>query len=498
MDKFISNTTLTPHQAEIFKNIIHTITNNVQSILKSNDINDNLLSLFGPAGTGKSYLTTQIVKYFIENKDILNNGVYITAPTHKAVSVLSDILRDNKVYVSCKTIHSFLGIKPMRNFKTGEERFTVDKTVKILPTTTLLIVDESSMISFDLYQYIIDAMESGRVHTVLFIGDPYQLLPIDNSATNIFSLRHQYNLTEIVRQAKDSYIIKIATELRKRIASQNFINLKQFFKENYTNQIEFFHNQDEFIADFYKNKNWHKEDKILGSHTNNSVDAFNRIIRAQFWREKGNLTPPTLLPGDMLRFLDSYSASNINLYHNGQIVTLEQAELSYHDSLEIEYWKCKVVGANTQQVFRVVDPKSQLVFNDKLKNLIHLAKQAQKNKLGMQAKQYWEAYFYTRDMFAKVQYIFSSTIHKLQGSTYDDIYIDLFSLVDNPSMSDDDKYRLTYVAVTRARKNIKIFIPYFDDTATYPERQKTINVVQKHNEIDNMLKNIFKQNNLIF
>ena len=91
-------------------------------------------------------------------------------------------------------------------------------------------------------------------------------------------------------------------------------------------------------------------------------------------------------------------------------------------------------------------------------------------------------------MFADVQHVFSSTIHKLQGSTYDTSYVDIFSLVDNEYLSDDEKYRLIYVAITRARKNIKIFISKFD---TDIEEQKIINSVQKHNKIDNMLKNIF-------
>ena len=177
------------------------------------------------------------------------------------------------------------------------------------------------------------------------------------------------------------------------------------------------------------------------------------------------------------------------MYHNGQIVTIEEATLQFHETLGIEYWDCKVVGASEQQIFRVVDPDSKLIFNDKLQAIIKLAKQAQKDKEGYKAKQYWKAYFQTRDMFANVQYIFSSTIHKLQGSTYDDSYIDIFSLVDSNYLSDDEKYRLTYVAITRARKNIKIFIPKFNANG-FDEEQRVINAVQKHNEIDDMLRNI--------
>jgi ATP-dependent exoDNAse (exonuclease V) alpha subunit len=487
------NTTLTPHQLEIFNNIINDIKTNAQNVLKSNDIYDRLISLSGPAGTGKTYLTIQIVKYFCENKDILDEGLCITAPTHKAVSVFANILRENNIQASYRTIHSFLGIKPIRDYKTGKEKFTVDKSVKKPSRATLLLVDESSMISSDLYEYILEAVMDERVNIVLFIGDPYQLLPVDGSETEIFTLKHQYKLTEIVRQAKDSYIIKIATKLRERIANKDFIDLRQFFKENYESEIEFFYNQDEFVADFYKNKDWHKEDKILGSYTNQSVDGFNRIIRGQFWREKGQLNPPALLPGDMLRFLNAYVVNDVVMYHNGQTVTIEEAILRYHKTLEIEYWDCKVVGALQQQVFRVVDPNSNMVFNDKLKQIVSFAKEAQKNKDGYKAKQYWQAFFQTRDMFANVQYIFSSTIHKLQGSTYDTSYIDLFSLVDNEYISDDEKYRLAYVAITRARKNIKIFIPKFN---TDNEEQKIVNSVEKHHKIDNILENIFAKSSI--
>ena len=52
---------------------------------------------------------------------------------------------------------------------------------------------------------------------------------------------------------------------------------------------------------------------------------------------------------------------------------------------------------------------------------------------------------------------------KLRGSTYDTAYIDLFSLVGNRYLSDDEKYRLIYVAITRASQNVKIFIPSFEN-----------------------------------
>lgn len=58
-----------------------------------------------------------------------------------------------------------------------------------------------------------------------------------------------------------------------------------------------------------------------------------------------------------------------------------------------------------------------------------------------------------------MQYIHASTIHKLQGSTYNVSYVDLFFLCNNSYINSDKKYRLAYVAATRARENVKVFLP---------------------------------------
>lgn len=70
--------------------------------------------------------------------------------------------------------------------------------------------------------------------------------------------------------------------------------------------------------------------------------------------------------------------------------------------------------------------------------------------------EWWYKYFKLRDTFSDIQYVFASTIHKLQGSTYETAYIDLSSLIDNRNISKDLLFRLVYVAITRAKKCVKI------------------------------------------
>ena len=472
---------LTTHQREIFNNIVDLIDIRIKSVLKTDNIYDYMLSLTGAAGTGKTFLTAQIAKYFKDKKDT-DFSFTITAPTHKAVGVISEMLRKNKIQASCKTIHSFLGIKPFRDFDKGIETFKVDKTKKTHDSASILIVDESSMIGSELFEHIKEAIEEERVKFVFFIGDPFQLLPVDNSENQIYKLKNRFILQEVVRQAEDSYIIKIATKLRESIETKNFIPLRQFFSENYHEELTFFNNHSDFLADFYKNEEWYKEDKIIATYKNKDVDSFNNLIRTKFWEQKEVFNPPTFRIGDTLRFKEAYSVNDISLYHNGQIVELQSALLKYHDTLDINFWECREVGALDQQIFRVLEPASIKVFNDKLKLIVSTAKKAQHpNK-----KELWKTFYAVRDMFADVQYVHASTIHKLQGSTHDVAYIDLFSLSDNRYMSDDEKYRLTYVSITRASEDIKIFMPRFEVL----NKKALVNVADEFDAIDDILKNL--------
>ena len=58
------------------------------------------------------------------------------------------------------------------------------------------------------------------------------------------------------------------------------------------------------------------------------------------------------------------------------------------------------------------------------------------------------------DKFANIVYGYALTIHKSQGSTYQNVYIDY----KNVSINRNDKEQCFYTGITRASKNIKIYI----------------------------------------
>ena len=140
------------------------------------------------------------------------------------------------------------------------------------------------------------------------------------------------------------------------------------------------------------------------------------------------------------------------IFQTGEEVIINKAELLFDEELEIYYWECLPVGRSSLSSFKLVDPNSITKFNEILNDYAYFAK-IRNYSFNIQ---WCDKYFKLRDSFSDIQYSFASTIHKLQGSTYETAYIDLASLLNNRQISKDFLFRLVYVAITRAKKNVKI------------------------------------------
>ena len=450
-------------QNQAFKEILAKL----KEIVNTNMVWDNIISLSGAAGTGKTYLTAKLIKQLNDDYNIT-----ITAPTHKALQVLrKNILANDIENVETKTLQSFLNIRLVTNFDNGTQKFEPLKSKnKDTSKTDVLIIDESSMVSADLYSYILQAIESYRVKAVLFVGDEYQLLPVDNMDTKIFDIKSKYRLNKIVRQARDSYIINIATKARNIIKSKQYITLSEFFADDtFSSNIKFFNNTEEFYDDFCTPNNWATQDKVIASFTNKSVDTHNKIIRNRYWQERGKENIPTLLEDDKVIFQQANIIDERVVHQNSDIVKLSYAKKIYQESLQINYWDCKDLA---QQPFKVVDPASSARFKIVLDKI---AKDAKYEKNHQKRVEKWQLFYAIKETFIDVKYTYASTIHKLQGSTYETVYIDL-SEIEN--MKDKDMmFRLLYVAITRASKNVKILLSSEMKTNLADFQAKTLNSI---------------------
>ena len=148
--------------------------------------------LGGYAGTGK----TTVIKALQEALKKTYN-ITVAAFTGKAVSVL----QKKGVYAS--TLHSLMyDCVPTKN------GLSFVKKTSLVEDYDLIIVDESSMISCDLYR----DLQSFNIK-LLFVGDPGQLEPVGDNP-NLMA-KTDFVLTQIHRQAEASPIIGLATKVRK-------------------------------------------------------------------------------------------------------------------------------------------------------------------------------------------------------------------------------------------------------------------------------------------
>jgi len=161
-------------------------------------------ALCGPAGTGKTFL----LKHFVAEQMVHGRTIHVCATTHKAAAVAG-----KAVGAPAGTIHSLLGVKPENDYTNGRQKLKRKFKLKVLPRS-IIIVDESSMIDWDLLEMIRETAASLSAQ-VLFVGDSFQLPPVFNSKCPVFETVYpQSHLTEIKRQHIESPLIDVATEFR--------------------------------------------------------------------------------------------------------------------------------------------------------------------------------------------------------------------------------------------------------------------------------------------
>ena len=177
---------------------------------------DQTFVLSGYAGTGKTFLIDYVVRHVLRLK-IGEEAVFVS-PTGKAAA---NLVKGGTV---AGTVHSLIYVRDGEEFDVDEngeiierQELTFFKREKIDERIRLIIVDEASMIN----ETVLNDLLSFGVKC-LFSGDEAQLPPVNGTCT--FLQNPHYTMKEIVRQAADNPIIKVATMARegKRIPFGNY------------------------------------------------------------------------------------------------------------------------------------------------------------------------------------------------------------------------------------------------------------------------------------
>jgi exodeoxyribonuclease-5 len=222
-------------QSEILRNLGKSPTSGqVDLSLKLADFvadsdSDSVFILKGYAGTGKTTMLSSLVKTFMNFKFTS----VLLAPTGRAAKVLSGYSGHNAY-----TIHK--SIYRQQSSSDGMGRFVLNKN---LLKDAFFIVDEASMVSNSssessifgsgrLLEDLIEYVYSGSNCRLILVGDTAQLPPVGLDISPALTkeeldfydrLVFEHELTEVVRQDKNSGILYNATFIRNLITEEYFI-----------------------------------------------------------------------------------------------------------------------------------------------------------------------------------------------------------------------------------------------------------------------------------
>lgn len=432
---------LTPHQSQLMAMGVEYLA----------DSSHRRLLIEGSAGTGKTTLIAYIIKALKEELERREGRTYsavMTAPTNKAVEVLrSKSNGSNDIYSIYCTLHSALKLRYKINEETGQEEFVPDPSAKEdkLRGTTLLVVDEASMIGETLLGHVEDALERNEQLKVIYLGDIKQLPPVNEHISPIFTKGYErLELKEIIRQAAENPIIPL---------SNNIYQLNSFVDETNADGLGYAFTKDRMRIIRYFAK--HREDlgvRFLG-YTNRCVEAFNNEVRREIFHD-----PKRIEVGETIIFdrpyetidEDEYGNKYQRVYTNNEEVLIDQLDIAEED-VKIPWDKdggtnkIRLKYYMVNDSFPILHEESGFLFADLLETL---------RRRAINRDLFWRDFFRVRDAFVAFKHRYALTVHKAQGSTYREVFMDYDDMLINQKPHEREK--LLYTAITRASKHLTI------------------------------------------
>lgn len=385
--------------------------------------------LAGYAGTGKTSLVEAIIA-LLHKAGI--SSVVLTAPTNKAVKVLSSLSTNR----DCCTIYSLLGLK----MEQVEDTLRLTKADRDrVGRYTLVILDEAGMVNSDLLEYIEKAMQMYRVK-FLFVGDPKQLNPVGEKKSPIWGRYPQSVLTKVERH--DNQILKLATHVRTTKIRDLHIVSDNDGQEGvwYESETGFAQRIKEYAAA------GHFENNARAiAWRNRTVAQLNRVIRKQLFGEATEES--RWLVGDKVVFTAPHDVNGINIVTDEEAVVSEVVVGEHTDYPLRCYYLTLKLEMGRSIIVKTVHEDSESELDDLLNTY---ANQARRPGNGRMWRQYWGL----RESLASLKHGYALTAHRAQGSTYLYAFVDVDDICSNSSKL--EARRCLYVACTRARYQLHL------------------------------------------
>lgn len=410
-----------------------------EKVLKTFKEHRGHMTIRGPAGVGKSFIT----KYLIdscENK----NGIFLATPTHQAKIVLAKMSG-----LGVTTLHSLLKIHP----QTYEEVRTFEQNGDPeLEDCRILFVDEASMVDDVLFEIL---MRSIHPHCrVVAIGDHHQLQPVNHESGVIspfFTDERfvQVSMETILRQAADNPIIQVATGIREggKLYHLTKEGRGVFDVRDLRTYFKLFFNKVKTPDDLL--------DYRMMSFTNEIVDKCNAAIRTEIYKtEYPYVEGEYLVLQQPVVIKEKYKGIEVveTLFNNGQIVQIENLKqeqfylnlpLAGKRQINIFQLHCRDLETNEIKPMKVLAS-----VNDKIdfQEYLNQAAQLFKGSTSKYKKAMWNQFWTLKDTFAETKPLGANTVHKAQGITVKGA---LYYTRDKSYTDYEIQKQLDYVACTR-------------------------------------------------
>jgi ATP-dependent exoDNAse (exonuclease V) alpha subunit len=433
--------------------------------------------LKGYAGTGKTTIVSALVKALRS----YNYKSVLLAPTGRAAKVISNYSGRKAFTIHKRIYRKKSALNVDESFLTGDN----------MANDTIFIVDEASMISDEISGNNRDTLLHDLVRYVfndkncklLLVGDTAQLPPVgsdESPALDPELMRAQfgltvfsYELTDVLRQQKDSGILFNVTRVRDIIRQEEISN-PQIITKGYKDVFRMGSDKLEEGLNYAYNK-YGDENTLIICRSNKNANLYNRQIRGRIlWREE------ELTGGDQIMvvknnyfWLQDQEEGSTGFIANGDIARIRKVrkfeeiygfrfadvQLELTDYAEDPVLDCKIMLDTLYSEAPALQSTDQKRFYlEVMKDYEHITNKRQKHE-ELKLNPYYNA--------LQIKFAYAVTCHKAQGGQWDAVFVDQGYLTDE--MVNMDFLRWFYTACTRATK--ELFLVNFNDKFYQAKRE---------------------------
>jgi len=395
------------------------------------DSDEQFMDVNGGAGTGKTFLISKIADNILQHKPAGSplHTVAITATTNKAAAVISDAMPHRAGEIG--TVYSFMNLRLQDNYQTGESKVVPNRNFEV-HRGTLLIIDEDSMVNAELFKWLQQGLDS--TCKVIFVGDRNQLAPVKEDLSPIFTQGYRtIGLTQPVRNSGQPALMALCEQAKQTVLTGVFTPIVEV-----PGVIDII---DGPQMEGLLQREYTTEDpgKRLLSYTNQRVIDYNEYIR-----DLRGYTDPYEI-GEILSNNQSAELAGKTRLYTDQIVEVVSIQKDYMDSQIVPGYDIQMIDLTVRDVMNGTE------YFVTCFALSEDRKQAMKLYAG--AKK-WDRYYKIRNNYPDLRSVSASTTHKAQGSTYDEVIVDLADI--GTCTNSAQTARMQYVALSRPKSRIYI------------------------------------------